>query len=344
MSAIEVDRLTVRYGDVVAVRDVSFTAEAGAVTCLLGRNGAGKTSIVEALSGLLRPASGRLSVLGFDPQRQRQRRRLARRMGVMLQEVGVQPAARVGELARHAAALYPRSVAPSTLLDRVGLAGLERRTFRQLSGGEQRRLALALALVGQPQVAFLDEPTTGVDPEGRQVVRAIVGELRDQGVTVLLSTHDLAEAQRLADKVLVVHGGELRADGTVAELTASAGPDARTMRFRAPTGLDTAGLAEHLSGPHHQVPVRESAAGEYVVTAEPTPWLLATVMVWLAERDITLSDMDAGGRSLEDAFVHLTAPAGEPPGRDGSSSNSDGAATASGTVSSGTVSSEADRR
>src|SRR5688572_15350066 len=207
MPAIEVEGLTIRYGDVVAVDDLTFGAEAGQVTCVLGRNGAGKTSTIEALEGLRRPSAGRLEVVGLDPRADHAA--LTTRMGVMLQDGGIHPAARVGELARHAAALYPTPLDPAGLLERLGLADRERRTFRQLSGGEQRRTALALALVGRPQVVFLDEPTAGVDPAGRQQIRRVVSDLRNEGVTVVLTTHDLDEAERIADRVVIVVGGRL---------------------------------------------------------------------------------------------------------------------------------------
>ena len=216
MSAIEVEGLTVAYRDVVAVDDLSFRAEAGEVTCVLGPNGAGKTSTVESLEGLRRPALGRVSVIGLDPRRDH--RSLVERIGVMLQEGGVHPGVRTLEALRHAAALYAGSLDPVDLLERLGLGGLERRTYRQLSGGEQRRLALALALVGRPQVAFLDEPTTGVDPAGRQVIRGVIGDLRDEGVTVLLTTHDIDEAERVADRVVIIDRARLVAEGPLEEI------------------------------------------------------------------------------------------------------------------------------
>jgi ABC-2 type transport system ATP-binding protein len=299
MSAVEVDGLTLRYGPIEAVRDLSFTAEAGQVTCLLGRNGAGKTSTIEALEGLRRPVAGRLSVVGLDPQRDQ--KTLATRIGVMLQEVGIHPAVRVGEIVRHGAALYPRALDPSELITRVGLGGLERRTFRQLSGGEQRRLALALALVGRPQVAFLDEPTTGVDPAGRQVIRELVGELRDDGVTVLLSTHELDEAERMADRFLIIDGGRLRAEGTLDQLTRS---DGDQIRFRTAPGLDADGLIERLGGLEVAV-VIEPSPGEYLVTTVATPSAIAAIAAWLAEHDLALTDLRTG-HSLEDVFLDLT--------------------------------------
>jgi ABC-2 type transport system ATP-binding protein len=226
-------------------------------------------------------------------------------MGVMLQAGGVHPGVRPLEALRHAAALYPRPLAPAPLLDRLGLTGRERRTWRQLSGGEQRRLALGLALVGRPQVAFLDEPTAGVDPAGRQTIREIVRELRDDGVTVLLTSHDLDEAERLADDVVIVDRARLVARGTLAELTGGPGVGDR-VRFSAPAGLDTAALSGHLGG----VPVAEGGAGRYEVAAPPTPATVAAITAWLADHDLPLADLHAGRQRLEDVFLRLTS--GEP--------------------------------
>ena len=302
MAAVEVDGLVVRYGDVVAVDGLSFGAEAGQVTCVLGRNGAGKTSTIEALEGLRRPSAGRLEVVGLDPQADHAA--LVARIGVMMQDGGIHPAARVGELARHAAALYPTPVDPAALLDRLDLAPLERRTFRQLSGGEQRRVALALALVGRPQVVFLDEPTAGVDPAGRQQIRAIVDELRGDGVTVLLSTHDLDEAERLADRVVIIDHGRLVASGTLEELMAPS--TGGHLSFRAPPGLDVAALSEHLG-----VAVEPGRGNEYRVAAPASPQLVAQLTGWLAENDIALADLQTGQPSLEDVFVRLTSSPAE---------------------------------
>jgi ABC-2 type transport system ATP-binding protein len=299
MAAIEVSSLTVRYGDVVAVDDLSFTAEAGRVTCVLGPNGAGKTSTIECLEGLRRPTSGRLSVLGLDPRADQ--RQLTERIGVMLQEGGVQPGIRPLEALRHATALYPSAADPATLLDALGLAGLERRAWRQLSGGEQRRLALALALVGRPQVAFLDEPTAGVDVAGRQTIRSVVRDLRDEGVTVLLTTHDLDEAERVADDVVIVDRGRLVESGTLSSLLGGPGEGDR-VRFSAPPGLDVAALAAHVGAA-----VAESAPGNYEVAAAPTPAMVAAITAWLAERDLPLADLHAGRQRLEDVFLRLTS-------------------------------------
>jgi ABC-2 type transport system ATP-binding protein len=295
MAAVEVDALTVRYGDVVAVDGVSFTADAGRITTVLGPNGAGKTSTIEVLEGYRKPAGGRTTVIGLDPQRDH--RALTRRVGVMLQSGGVGPGVRVGEALRHAAALYKDALAPADLLERVGLTGLERRTWRQLSGGEQRRLALALALVGRPQVAFLDEPTSGVDPVGRAAIREVVAGLRDDGVTVVLTTHDLDEAERLADDVVILDHGRVIASGSVEELRTA--PTAE-VRFGAPAGLAVTDLATAIGAP-----VREVGPGEYLVAAEGTPGLVAALTAWLAERDLPLADLRAGRQRLEDVFLRL---------------------------------------
>ncbi len=300
MSAIEVEGLTVAYRDVVAVDDLSFTAEAGEVTCVLGPNGAGKTSTIESLEGLRRPALGRLSVIGLDPRADH--RSLVERMGVMLQEGGVHPGVRALEALRHAAALYAESLHPRELLERLGLGGLERRTYRQLSGGEQRRLALALALVGRPQVAFLDEPTTSVDPAGRRIIRQVIAELRSEGVTVLLTTHDLDEAERVADRVVIIDRARLVAEGPLDEVMRGPGAG-ETVRFAAPPGIDIEALGGRLDG----AAVAETGPGEYEVAAAPTPATVAAITAWLAERDLPLADLRAGRKRLEDVFLRLTS-------------------------------------
>ncbi len=298
MAAVEVHALTVRYGDVAAVDGVSFEAQAGAITAVLGPNGAGKTTTMEVLEGFRRPDGGRASVLGLDPRDDHAA--LTRRMGVMLQAGGVGSGVRVLEALRHAAALYDDSLDPQALLERVGLHGAERRTWRQISGGEQRRLALALALVGRPQVAFLDEPSSGVDPQGRRVVRDVVAGLRDDGVTVLLTTHDLDEAERLADHVVILDHGSVVAAGSPRELMAGSAVD--EVRFGAPAGLDTVGLAAHVGAP-----VTEVASGEYLVEANGSPALVAALTAWLAQHDLPLADLRAGRQRLEDVFLRLVA-------------------------------------
>jgi ABC-2 type transport system ATP-binding protein len=317
MAAVEVEDLVVRYGPVVAVDGLALAAEAAQVTVVLGPNGAGKTSTVEVLEGLRRRAAGQVRVVGLDPATDQ--RALAGRIGVMLQSGGVHPGIRPLEALRHAAALYPRPLDPAAVLERVGLAGRERRTWRQLSGGEQRRLALGLALVGRPEVAFLDEPTAGVDPQGRAAIREVIRQLRADGTTVLLATHDLDEAERLADRVVIVDRGRLVAAGTPDELM-RAGTGAE-VRFGAASGLDLdgpSGLATRLG-----VPVQEAEPGEYVVRAAATPDLVAALTAWLAERDLPLADLRAGRQRLEDVFLRLVADA-DPDGSPGGDARGQG--------------------
>jgi ABC-2 type transport system ATP-binding protein len=273
VAAVEVEGLVVRYGDVTAVDRVSFEAAAGQITAVLGPNGAGKTTTIETLEGFRHPDAGRVSVTGLDPKTDHDA--LTHRMGVMLQSGGVGPGVRVLEALRHAAALYEHSLDPGDLLDRVGLSGMERRTWRQISGGEQRRLALALALVGRPQVAFLDEPSSGVDPLGRQQLREVIAGLREDGVTVLLTSHDLDEVERLADHVVILDHGHVVAAGSPASLTTA---PVEEVRFGAPTGLDTAALSTHLA-----TPVEVAGDGEYLVRAAGSPALVASLTAWLAE-------------------------------------------------------------
>jgi ABC-2 type transport system ATP-binding protein len=297
---VEVDGLVVRYGDTTAVDGTSFHVDAGEVVALLGPNGAGKTTTVETLEGYRRPSAGRVRVLGLDPVADAAA--LRPRIGVMLQAGGIYPGIRPDEALRLFAAYYASPADPEALLDRVGLRAVAGSTWRRLSGGEQQRLSLALALVGRPEVAFLDEPTAGVDPGGRQVVRRLVAELRDQGVAVLLTTHELEEAERSADRVVIIDRGRVVAAGTPAELMTSGGEE---IRFGAPPRLDTAALAGALGAA-----VSEVSPGEYLVLAAPSPTTVASLTAWLAEHDLPLADLRAGRHTLEDVFLRLTAETG----------------------------------
>ncbi len=297
MAAVDVSGLVVRYGRLRAVDHVSFSAEAGAVVALLGPNGAGKTTTIETLEGYRSPTEGTVRVLGLDPVRDHAR--LTPRIGVMLQRGGVYPGIRAGEAVRLFAAYYDDPADPDDLLARVGLEGQRSTTWRHLSGGEQQRLSLALALVGRPEVAFLDEPTAGVDVGGRQVVRRIIRELAEGGACVLLATHELEEVERVADRVLIVDRGRVLASGTPTEL-ANEGADT-AISFGAPSGVDTAALAERLGAAATEV-----APGEYRVDAPATPTAVATLTAWLAEHDLPLSDLRAGRQRLEDVFLRLT--------------------------------------
>ena len=297
MAAIEAIDLVVRYGSTVAVDGLSLSVDPGEVVALLGPNGAGKTSTVESLEGYRRPAGGRVRVLGLDPRADRAR--LVPRIGVMLQRGGVYPALTARQVLALFSAFYPEPEDPEELIARVGLHGVDRTPWRRLSGGEQQRLALALALVGRPEVAFLDEPTAGVDPAGRIAIREVVRDLGEAGRTVLLTTHDLEEAERVAHRVVIVAGGRVVAEGTPAELMAAG---SRHIRFGAPPGLDRAGLAEVMGAA-----VVEERPGEYRVDVPAEPRAVAHLTAWLAEQDLPLADLRAGRHTLEDVFLQLTS-------------------------------------
>ncbi|MEX0847359.1 MAG: ABC transporter ATP-binding protein [Ilumatobacteraceae bacterium] len=296
MSVVEVDGLTMRYGGLLAVDRVSFTAEAGQITAVLGPNGAGKTSTIEACEGYRRPTAGTVRVLGLDPATDQVR--LSERMGVMLQDGGVYPSARVLDTVRHYCALYGRGADAAWLVDSVGLTERATASWRRLSGGEKQRLSLALALAARPDVAFLDEPTSGVDINGRDTIRRIVRELADGGCAVVLATHELDEAERVADRVIIFDHGQVVADGSLADLRR--GHD--EIRFRSDPALDSAALAAAIGHP-----VRTLAVGEYIVDASPDPRLVAQLTGWLADHGHALADLRGGAQRLEDVFRRLTA-------------------------------------
>lgn len=297
MAAIEVRDLVVHYGKTTAVAGISFSGQAGQVLALLGPNGAGKTTTVETLEGYRPPTSGEVRLLGLDPIAQR--RALMPHLGVMLQRGGVYPSMGPAEVLQLFAAYYDDPENAETLLERVDLQDVARTPWRRLSGGEQQRLSLALALVGRPKVALLDEPTAGVDPAGRLAIRQVIRDLRDSGTCVLLTTHELEEAERLADDIVILDLGMVVASGSPKELMSSGGGD--TIRFGAPPALDCAGLAAAIGAE-----VTEDRPGEYLVAASATPAMVAAVTAWLSENDLPLADLRAGRHTLEDVFLRLT--------------------------------------
>jgi ABC-2 type transport system ATP-binding protein len=293
--AIRIAGLVKQYGAVTAVDGLSFEAARGEVTALLGPNGAGKTSTVEICEGFRTADAGTVSVLGRDPGDAS----LRARIGVMLQSGGVPTTARAGEFLRLVASFYADPVDPSTLLDRLGLAEHAKTPFKRLSGGQQQRLSLATAVVGRPELVFLDEPTAGLDPQARHATWELIEELRDSGVAVLLTTHYMEEAERLSDTVVIVDGGRVVARGTPAELTGAE----RQLRFRARPGL---GLDELLSALPDGSAAKESPAGHYLVEGEVRPELLATVTAWCASHGVLAEDLRIERRTLEDVFLELT--------------------------------------
>jgi ABC-2 type transport system ATP-binding protein len=295
--AVDVNGLVKRYGTSVAADGLSFTAGRGEVTALLGPNGAGKTTTVEICEGYRRADGGTVRILGLDPRDQA----LRARVGVMLQSGGVPTGARAGEYLRLVASFYAHPVDPAVLLTRLGLDESARTPYKRMSGGQQQRLALAAAVIGRPELVFLDEPTAGLDPQARRATWELVADLRRDGVTVVLTTHYMEEAERLADTVVVVDHGRVIAEGSPEDLTSrDAGG---TLRFRAPTGLDVATLVAVLPD---GTEVRETATGHYLVTGVVDPWLLATVTAWCAERSVMPEELSIDRRTLEDVFLDLT--------------------------------------
>ena len=297
--AVEVHDLVKRYGRITAVDGLSLSAQRGAVTAVLGPNGAGKTSTVEICEGYRRPDAGTVSVLGLDPVADA--RELRPRVGVMLQSGGIPPAVRPGEYLRAMARFHAHPLDPAGLLDRLGLAGHPRTPFRRLSGGQQQRLSLAAAVIGRPELVFLDEPTAGLDPQARHATWNLISGLREAGAAVILTTHYMEEAERLADRVVVLDHGSLVASGTPEELTGTAGQ----LRFRAEPGLDTDSLLAAL--PPGSA-AKESPAGYYVVEVHDRvdPQLLAAVTAWCAERGVLAQNLRIENRTLEDVFLELT--------------------------------------
>lgn len=295
---LEVENLSVRYGDVLAVDSVSFSARPGEVTAVLGPNGAGKTSTIEVCEGLRRRTSGEVRVLGLDPHRDR--RSLANRMGIMLQEGGVYPSARPIDVVRQYCGLYSsgsgKAANPDELIEMVGLSERRRTAWRRLSGGEKQRVSLALALAARPAIVFLDEPTSGVDVNGRTMIRSIVRSLTDDGCTVILATHELDEAEKVCDRVVIFDKGRVLANGTLDDVRKAR----QAVRLRTVKPLDLSDMPENLAGW-----LIEQTPGNYTIEDAPQG-LIGALAVWLSERGIEVIELRAGMNSLEDVFKDLT--------------------------------------
>jgi ABC-2 type transport system ATP-binding protein len=287
------------YGPTTAVSDLDLDVQVAEVLALLGPNGAGKTTTVEMCEGFVRPDSGTIEVLGLNPIADNAQVR--ERIGVMLQGGGGYPAARAGEMLNLVAAYAAKPLDPAWLLDTLGLAESVRTTYRRLSGGQQQRLALACALVGRPELVFLDEPTAGMDAHARLVVWELIDALRRDGVTVVLTTHQLAEAEELADRIVIIDRGVAVASGTPAELTRSGAEN--QLRFTAPPMLDLTLLKSALPEGYR---TSEVSSGQYLVEGHIDPQVLATVAAWCARLNVLATDMRVEQRSLEDVFLDLT--------------------------------------
>ncbi|MFI6998609.1 ABC transporter ATP-binding protein [Nocardia sp. NPDC050175] len=297
--AVRIDGVVKRYGDITAVDGVSFEVERAQVLALLGPNGAGKTTTVEMCEGFVTPDAGSVRVLGLDPIADSDR--LRPRIGVMLQGGGAYPGAKAGEMLDLVAAYSADPLDPEWLLRTLGLQDNRSTPYRRLSGGQQQRLALACALVGKPEIVFLDEPTAGLDAQARLIVWELIDALRRDGVTVVLTTHLMDEAEQLADQLVIIDHGRIVASGTPAEVTAHGA--AGQLRFSAPPKLDLELLKSAL--PEGFSP-RETTPGTYLVEGEINPQVLATVTAWCARVNVLATDIRIDQRRLEDVFLELT--------------------------------------
>jgi ABC-2 type transport system ATP-binding protein len=302
--AIELDGLVKRYGDRAVVDGVTLHVATGEIVALLGPNGAGKTTTVEIIEGYRRPDAGSARVLGLDPVAGG--RDLRARVGLMLQGGGIDMRARPRETLRQYAAFHADPRDPAELLDLVGLRDVADTRYRRLSGGERQRLGLALALVGRPEVVLLDEPTAGMDPEGRAATRRIVADLRGDGVAVLLTSHDLADVERLADRIAIMVEGRIAAAGTAAELAAGLRPRLR-LRFERPlTPLQVDAATAVASAAADTATTVLVEDDWYAVSgAPPTPALAAAMTAWAASEGILVVESRSVGGSLEDAYLAL---------------------------------------
>ena len=293
--------VTKSYGPNRGVMDLDLEVGEGELLAVLGPNGAGKTTSVEIMEGYRRPDRGTVRVLGLDPVRDR--RRCIPQLGIMLQEGGVYPSLSVGEAVRLFAAYFANPVPPGELLELVGLSDRVRSRYRTLSGGERQRLSLALALVGRPRLLFLDEPTAGMDPRARLLTWQAVREQRRRGVTVLLTTHSMEEAERLADRVAIINQGRLVALDTPSALIGAGGGgvvELETIEALSPDGL------ARLSALASVERSREVAPGRYLLRTATPPQALVEIASLLRDEGPPVLRLQVGGGSLEEVFLELT--------------------------------------
>ncbi|TSD95318.1 ABC transporter ATP-binding protein [Skermania sp. ID1734] len=297
--AVSLDGVVKKYGSLTAVDGLSLQVERAQVLALLGPNGAGKTTTVEMCEGFVRPDAGTVRILGLDPIADSAA--LRPRIGVMLQGGGAYPGSRAGEMLHLVASYSANPLDPEWLLRSLGLLDAAKTPYRRLSGGQQQRLALACALVGRPELVFLDEPTAGLDAQARLLVWELIDALRRDGVSVLLTTHMMDEAEQLADELIIIDHGRIVAAGTPTEIT-TRGAEGQ-LRFSAPPKLDLELLTAAL--PEGYAP-RETTPGCYLVEGDINPQVLATVTAWCARIGVLTTDMRVDQRRLEDVFLDLT--------------------------------------
>ncbi|HET8560133.1 MAG TPA: ABC transporter ATP-binding protein [Marmoricola sp.] len=299
--AVEIDGLVMRYADKTAVDHLDLVVERNTITAVLGPNGAGKTTTLETCEGYRKPQQGRVRVLGLDPQSDRHD--LLPRIGVMLQGGGAWSGVRAMEMLRHVARLHAHPLDVDMLADRLGLGDCGRTPYRRLSGGQQQRLGLAMAVVGRPELVFVDEPTAGMDPQARRTTWELLQELRGSGVTVVLTTHFMDEAERLADRIHIIDHGRPIASGTPVELTRGASATIRLV-VTEPFPPDAPSSLQRALG--NQVEVRAVGDRSLLISGTADPSTLAKVSAWCEENHVLPESLNLGQRNLEDVFLELT--------------------------------------
>ena len=296
--ALSVEGVTKKFGPKTAVNDLSLSARRGEVFALLGPNGAGKSTTIEMCEGFTTPTSGQINVLGFDPQRQPEEVRS--RIGIMLQGGGSYSGIRVKEMLDLTASYNKEPLDPTWLMEVLGLEGVAKTTYRRLSGGQQQRLSLALALIGRPELIFLDEPTAGMDAQSRRAVWDLIRALKRDGVTVVLTTHLMDEAESLADYVAIIDHGSLLVEGTPAELIDGSAPSALEIHTDRP--LDLVAVAE--SSTAELKPSAEELV--YRLDSAADPSIIASVAAEAARQDVLIKHLGVRRRTLEDVFLDIT--------------------------------------
>ncbi|WP_445255707.1 ABC transporter ATP-binding protein [Nocardioides aurantiacus] len=300
-AAVEVSGLVMRYAEKTAVDHLDLRVERGTITAVLGPNGAGKTTTLETCEGYRVPQQGTVRVLGLDPQRER--RALLPRIGVMLQDGGAWSGVRALEMLRHVSRLHAHPLDVDALADRLGLEDCGRTPYRRLSGGQQQRLKLALALVGRPELVFVDEPTAGMDPAARRTTWELLRQLRTDGVTVVLTTHHMDEAERLADQIHIIDRGRVIAGGTPLELTRGGTSTIRLVVTKPfPAGAPDS-LQDSLGG-HLEVTTISDVS--LLITGPADSTTLAVVSAWCEQQGVLPESLNLGQRTLEDVFLELT--------------------------------------
>ena len=297
-TTLSIRGLVKRYDDVVAVDGLDLDMRRGEVLALLGPNGAGKTTTVEVCEGFDRPDAGEIRVLGLDPIAENDA--LRSRIGVMLQGGGAYPGAKAAEMLRLCASYCADPLDPVWLMDVLGIADIAGTPFRRLSGGQQQRLSLACALVGRPELVFLDEPTAGLDAHARIMVWELITRLKSDGVSVLLTTHHLEEAEELADHIVIIDRGRAVASGTPADLVRR---DAEGQLRLTAEGVDDDALASALPAGYT---CSRSQTGDHLVHGDITPQIVSAVAAWCAQNDVLVTSLTVDTNSLQDVFLELT--------------------------------------